>query len=170
MQTALFMRVRWLLPAKWASLVWAIPNGGLRHMKVARDMTAEGAYASAPDIVVMIPTARSPALCLEMKRPGEKPTEDQTACHERLRGLGFAVLVCESVDVAWRAIVDRVDGATEERQAARGTGGFGISARGEADCPLSRDLDGDGGCVAKVARAARDSPAGRDAVHHEDGD
>ena len=47
--------------------VFAIPNGGHRHIKVAAKLKAEGVKAGIPDIFVAVPNSYSAGLFIEMK-------------------------------------------------------------------------------------------------------
>ncbi|KMV67432.1 nuclease [bacteria symbiont BFo2 of Frankliniella occidentalis] len=49
---------------------------------------------SVPDRLVLLPGGR--AVFVECKAPGEKPRPEQLREHERLRGLGFIVVVLDS--------------------------------------------------------------------------
>lgn len=49
---------------------------------------------SVPDRIVLMPEGR--IWFAELKAPGKKPTEAQQREHERLRALGFTVLVIDS--------------------------------------------------------------------------
>ena len=51
---------------------------------------------SVPDRLVLLPGGR--VFFAELKATGAKPTEAQTREHERLRALGFAVLVIDNKD------------------------------------------------------------------------
>lgn len=51
---------------------------------------------SVPDRLVLLPGGR--VFFAELKATGEKPTEGQAREHERLRALGFSVLVIDNKD------------------------------------------------------------------------
>ena len=55
-----------------------------------------GAEEGTPDLLVVMDRGRS--LWVEVKRPGERPTEIQAQRHRELRSLGHAVVVATSVD------------------------------------------------------------------------
>lgn len=72
------------------SLMFAIPNGGLRHKATAGNLKAEGVKAGVPDIMLPVPqrittskgypvagyeqAAQVCGLFIEMKKPSEKPS------------------------------------------------------------------------------------------------
>lgn len=86
-----------------ADNVMAIPNGGLRHPKVAALLKAAGVRKGAPDVLVAL-TVRwkpnpglfsCPGLFIEMKRvKGGKVSDDQHRVHRALRAMGYRVEVC----------------------------------------------------------------------------
>jgi hypothetical protein len=49
-----------------------------------------------PDRLIL--TKCGTAIFVEVKRPGEKPRRGQLKCIESLRGLGFFVFICDSVE------------------------------------------------------------------------
>lgn len=79
-------------------LLYAIPNGGARSKRTAGRMKAQGVLASVPD--VHLPVMRGPfaSLYVELKVPGETPTEGQRDMHDTLRQHHHCVLVCWSVE------------------------------------------------------------------------
>lgn len=52
---------------------------------------------SVPDRIVMLPGGR--LVFVECKAPGEQPRADQLREHQRLRALGFTVVVLDSKDL-----------------------------------------------------------------------
>ncbi|EKB5319184.1 VRR-NUC domain-containing protein [Salmonella enterica] len=53
---------------------------------------------SVPDRIVLLPGGR--LVFVECKSPGKPPRADQLREHERLRALGFAVVVLDSKDLS----------------------------------------------------------------------
>lgn len=53
---------------------------------------------SVPDRIVLLPGGR--IVFVECKSPGAKPRSDQLREHERLRKLGFEVVVLDSADLS----------------------------------------------------------------------
>jgi hypothetical protein len=84
------------------ALLFAIPNGGLRHPAVAAMLKRTGVRAGVPDL--FLPVARGPwhGLFIEMKRPAypllKKPAgttdPDQEKWLERLDVQGYCCWVC----------------------------------------------------------------------------
>lgn len=51
-----------------------------------------------PDLVVYMQDGRRRLWFAELKQPGNKPDDDQLACHARLRGAGFRVIVAWTLE------------------------------------------------------------------------
>lgn len=75
-------------------LLYHIPNGGARYKATAGKMKASGVLPAVPDL--HLPVMRGPfaSLYVEVKRPGEKPTQEQREFHEMLRAENHCVVVC----------------------------------------------------------------------------
>ncbi|TKU89865.1 VRR-NUC domain-containing protein [Citrobacter sp. TBCS-14] len=54
-------------------------------------------HRSVPDRIVLLPGGR--LIFVECKAPGKPPRADQLRVHERLRSLGFTVVVLDSKDL-----------------------------------------------------------------------
>jgi hypothetical protein len=51
-----------------------------------------------PDLDIYMEDGRRRIWYAELKQPGNKPTDDQLACHARLRRAGFRVIVAYTLD------------------------------------------------------------------------
>jgi hypothetical protein len=80
-------------------LLFAIPNGGKRHIGVARKLKAEGQRAGVPDLFLAYPSQKWHGFFIEMKY-GRKGvlTESQKEYHHRLAKQGYLVKVCRSFE------------------------------------------------------------------------
>ena len=93
---------------KYGKLLFAIPNGGKRHAKTARDMKREGVQKGVPDLMLAVPSAPKrrdvvlstfySGLFVEMKSDKGRLTPDQSAYLEALAQQGYATAVCKSFD------------------------------------------------------------------------
>lgn len=93
-------------PPEVAALLFAIPNGGARHIKTARELKAEGVRSGVPDMFFAYPRSGYSGLFIEMKRRhGGRVSEAQTAYIEALRGKGYKVEVCKGCDEAYSELV-----------------------------------------------------------------
>ena len=87
-------------------LIFAIPNGGHRHKKVAVKMKNEGVKAGVPDL--FLPVARNGyhGLFIEMKFGRRKPTDSQTEWLDTLSREGYCAAVCWGAADAIETIED----------------------------------------------------------------
>jgi len=82
------------------SLAFAIPNGGHRHIAVARKLKAEGVKPGVPDIFVPWPSQNKCGLFIELKTARGTVTPEQSAWHKNLATF-YEVRVCRGwVDAA----------------------------------------------------------------------
>ena len=87
-----------------------VPNGGQyrgtaeQRMRYAIAKRMDGEVAGFPDLVVLTRTGPPRVCFLEVKRPGEKATERQVACHVDLTLCGHPVAVVKSLDDAVEAL------------------------------------------------------------------
>lgn len=101
-----------------ARLLFAVPNaGGFRggfksNAGMVAKLRDEGVRPGVPDLMLAITTLDSQrvpyaaaGLFLEMKRHKGKPTPEQAAYHDLLRGQGYVVIVCPGFEPARAAIV-----------------------------------------------------------------
>ena len=94
------------------SMLFAVPNGGLRHPAVAAMLRQEGVKAGVPDIC--LPVARGGAnggkvhhgLFIELKRAGKegRATPEQQEWIRRLREYGYVAVICHGFVEAVSAI------------------------------------------------------------------
>jgi hypothetical protein len=102
------------------ALMFAIANGGHRHISVAKRLKAEGVKAGVPDICLPIPRTshefekRFSGLFIEMKVKPNKPTEAQRDWLEDLERQGYRCEVCYSAAEARRVITEYL-GRAERR-------------------------------------------------------
>jgi len=74
----------------------AIPNGGKRHLSVAKKLKAEGVKKGYPDLLIDLPRGRYHGARFEMKRqysPPSKTTREQLEWLERLNAAGYYAMV-----------------------------------------------------------------------------
>lgn len=91
------MFFQWLRLAYPRVVAFAIPNGGARHIAVAKKLKAEGVVAGVPDI--MIADGR-PGLFIEMKAGKNVVSKSQVSMIKALRDTGYSVAVCYGFDEA----------------------------------------------------------------------
>lgn len=80
--------------------MFAIPNGGHRHIAVAKKLKSEGVKSGVPDIFLAYPRGKHHGLFIEMKAGRNKPSINQKRWLERLEKAGYKTGVCYSWDDA----------------------------------------------------------------------
>lgn len=93
-------------------LLLAIPNGGHRHIAVAKKMQAEGVKAGVPDMLLPVARGGFHGLWIEMKADGSRPkrpgskgplSEEQRRWLQALNDQGYRAAVCfgsrEAIDL-----------------------------------------------------------------------
>lgn len=89
--------------------IFAIPNGGFRHITTAKKLQREGVKSGVPDLFIPIIRGKVGGMFLEMKRKGGKLSDVQKFWLNQLEEEGYRVKVAFSVDEAIKAIEDYVD-------------------------------------------------------------
>jgi hypothetical protein len=88
-------------------LMYAIPNGGLRHKKVAADLKAEGVKSGVPDVCLPVARGTWHGLYVEMKRKKTgRVSVSQAGWIEALADQGYRAEVCHSWTDAADLILD----------------------------------------------------------------
>ncbi|MDD4971888.1 MAG: VRR-NUC domain-containing protein [Paludibacter sp.] len=82
----------------------AIPNGGLRHIAVAKKLKEEGLRSGAPDLELRVSRNGLHALWIEMKYGKNKPTESQIEFMAWQEAEGAKCVVCYSWEEAKKQI------------------------------------------------------------------
>jgi hypothetical protein len=90
----------WFSAAYPHVLAFAIPNGGHRHIAVARKLKSEGVKPGVPDIFI---ADGKPGIFLEMKVKPNKLTEKQAEMLKTLKSKGYKTAVCYSFEEAKQA-------------------------------------------------------------------
>jgi len=81
---------------KELQLLYAIPNGGHRHIKVAKKMKSEGQLAGVPDLHLPVPMGGYASLYLETKTPTGRQTSNQKSFAALLEACGNKYVICRS--------------------------------------------------------------------------
>lgn len=76
-------------------LLYAIPNGGLRHVATASRLKAEGVKPGVPDLHLPVARRGYLTLYIEMKVNNNKPTDLQSEWIENLNKAGHLAVVCQ---------------------------------------------------------------------------
>jgi hypothetical protein len=94
--------VRWARDAAPHAVIFAVPNDGFFPKPVAAKRKWMGVLAGVPDVCVIDRGGR--ARFLEVKQPGEKPTDSQEAIIAKLADLEAGCAVVTSIEEAEKAL------------------------------------------------------------------
>jgi hypothetical protein len=94
-------------------LMFAVPNGGKRHIGTGVKLKKEGVKSGVPDIFLAVPKNGKNGLFIEMKVNKNKPSKNQLWWIHSLRAEGYAVGVCWGFDEARDAIIKYLGIETE---------------------------------------------------------
>lgn len=97
-QVALFEWAAW--QGAPVSLMFAIPNGGKRHISVARRLKAEGVKAGVPDIFLPVAVGQYHGLFIELKTKKGRLSDAQREVRLNLLDGGYCAVVARGVDHA----------------------------------------------------------------------
>ena len=86
--------------------LFAIPNGGARHVVTGLKLKNEGVKRGVPDLFLPVARGKYHGLFVELKRPGGKLSKQQEEWAKNLFYLGYGVVVCFSLEEAINAIED----------------------------------------------------------------
>lgn len=86
-------------------LMFAVPNGGKRHIATAIKMKRTGALAGVPDLFLARANRKYPGLFIEMKKPKGRLTPSQKEVIPIIESKGYLVEVCFSFE-DFKDIVD----------------------------------------------------------------
>ncbi len=92
-------------------LIFAIPNGGSRHILEAVSLKRQGVIPGVPDIFFAYPASAYYGLFIEMKRTsGGRLSPDQKNMIDILEDQCYCVCVCAGADAAMNALEIYISG------------------------------------------------------------
>ena len=75
---------------------FSVPNGGLRNIRVARALKAEGALSGVSDLIIIIPNQ---VIFVELKNGKEgRQSDSQKEFQTKVEGFGFKYLLWRNLD------------------------------------------------------------------------
>lgn len=80
--------------------IFAIPNGGFRNKKEAKNLKRQGVRAGVPDLMLPVSKRGCNGLFIELKVGRNKPTEKQLEWLDTLNANGYKAVVCVGFDKA----------------------------------------------------------------------
>lgn len=90
--------------------IYAIPNGGLRNLRVGAKLKAEGVKPGIPDLHLPVARGGFHSLYIEMKFGSGKQTATQKLRQKILEGHGNKVVVCYGWEEAIGAVKEYLTG------------------------------------------------------------
>lgn len=95
-------------------LIFAIPNGGDRDVRVAVKLQAEGVKAGIPDLFVPVARHGWHGLFMELKAKGNKPKTHQEQWLQLLANQGYCCcVITDDLDEAMRILHWYIEGKEE---------------------------------------------------------
>ena len=79
-------------------LLFSVPNGGYRNLATAKRMKLEGAVAGVSDLILLIPSHDFHGLCIEMKTPKGRQTDNQKEWQTHVEAHGYIYALARSVE------------------------------------------------------------------------
>lgn len=97
-------------------LFFAVPNGGKRGFKAAKDVKAEGVRRGVPDYLFPVPRGGFNGLAIELKTDTGRTSPEQRQWLADLRAHGWHAEVCRGWEQAWAVLRDYLasDGAAND--------------------------------------------------------
>lgn len=93
------------------NLLFHIPNGGLRNLKTAVRLKAEGVKPGVADLFLALPTAKWHGMFIEMKRQhGNRQTELQKEFQAAVESQGYFYLLARGWEQAKNGILEYLKG------------------------------------------------------------
>ena len=84
--------------------LWAIPNGGSRHIVTAVNLKAEGVLAGVSDLFLMIPKSEYHGMFIEMKAKSGSVSDKQKEFMAAASSMNYLPVVCFGFEEAKEAI------------------------------------------------------------------
>jgi hypothetical protein len=99
-------QVQWfaLQYPEFDKLLFAIPNGGLRHKAVAAKMKMTGVVAGVADLFLAVPNHEYHGLFIENKIKPNRQTDSQKDFEKQVKAQGYAYEVCYDLDGFMRIV------------------------------------------------------------------
>ena len=87
--------------------LFAIPNGGFRHIVVAMKLKSEGVRSGVPDLFLAVPRGKYAGLFIEMKKArGGRASDNQKSLLTTFRSVGYAGGICHGW-LAAKALIEQ---------------------------------------------------------------
>ena len=98
--------VKWFRLCYPKYIIFAIPNGGARHIVTAVKLKAEGVLAGVPDLFLMAAKGEWHGMFIEMKAKSGSVSDKQKEFMEAANAMNYKTVVCYGFDEAKEAITN----------------------------------------------------------------
>lgn len=78
-------------------MLFAVPNGGKRDARTGAQMKYEGSVRGVSDLILLVPKNGFAALCIEMKRPKGRQSEEQIKWQREAEKYRNKYVICHSL-------------------------------------------------------------------------
>ncbi len=103
-QAEFFEKIKLLFPRLPEKLIFAVPNGGSRHIMEAANMKRQGIKAGVADVILLIPSKGFGSLCIEFKTSRGRQSPDQIKFQQEAEKHGNKYVIVRSVMEAVSAV------------------------------------------------------------------
>lgn len=90
--------------SEYEDLLFAIPNGGKRSIKVALELKKEGVRSGVPDMMLAVAKGGYHGLFIELKKINGRAQPNQKKWQKMLRGQGYKAEIIEGWEDAIKEI------------------------------------------------------------------
>lgn len=99
-QSEFFEKVKLFFPTLPEKLLFAVPNGGSRHIVEAKNLKNQGVKPGVADVILLVPKKGFASLCLEFKTSTGKQSKDQKIFQKQAEMCGSCYKIVRSVSQA----------------------------------------------------------------------
>ena len=97
MQCKFFEEVEKLFPRLPNKLLFAVPNGGSRHIREAANLKRQGVTSGVSDVILLIPKKGYASLCIEFKTKKGIQSEEQKEFQRQAENCRNKYVIARSV-------------------------------------------------------------------------
>jgi len=90
-------------------MFFAVGNGGKRNVWTAKIMKDEGVRAGVADLILLIPQGGYAALCIEMKTPVGRQSDEQKAFEKECKRFKIKYVICHSLEEFQREVGNYIE-------------------------------------------------------------
>lgn len=83
---------------KFASLLYAVPNGGRRDAITGKRLKDEGVIRGVSDLILDVPNAKYHGLRIEMKTKDGSQSKEQKEYQKMVESMGYKYILCRSLE------------------------------------------------------------------------